>query len=101
MTDGTTQVDKMVARVEALKEPLTSITYNADRLRRVVAESHGCIQCERHRVRNNPYILLMTRSGARSAEGAFELVESFQNVQSRDVRSRRPTSVPSAVSAPG
>ena len=26
----------------------------------------------------------------RSAEGAFELVENFQNVQSRDVGSRRP-----------
>ncbi len=93
VTDDTTQVDKVVARVEALKEPLTSITYNA--FDRRYAESwQSLMDAFNANVASieeqSIHFIDDAFQKLRSAEGAFELVENFQNVQSRDVRSRRP-----------
>ena len=98
MTDDTSQVDKVVARVEALKEPLTSITYNA--FDRRYAESWQSLMDAFNAdvasiEEQSIHFIDDAFQKLRSAEGAFELVENFQNVQSRDVRSRRPMSVPS------
>ena len=93
VTDDTSQVDKVVARVEALKEPLTSITYNA--FDRRYAESwQSLMDAFNANVASieeqSIHFIDDAFQKLRSAEGAFELVENFQNVQSRDVRSRRP-----------
>ena len=93
VTDDTTQVDKVVARVEALKEPLTSITYNA--YDRRYDESWQSLMDQFNAdvasiEEQSIHFIDDAFQKLRSAEGAFELVENFQNVQSRDVRSRRP-----------
>ena len=93
VTDDTSQVDKVVARVEALKEPLTQITYNA--FDRRYAESwQSLMDAFNANVASieeqSIHFIDDAFQKLRSAEGAFELVENFQNVQSRDVRSRRP-----------
>ena len=89
VTDDTSQVDKVVARVEALKEPLTSITYNA--FDRRYAESwQSLMDAFNANVASieeqSIHFIDDAFQKLRSAEGAFELVENFQNVQSRDVR---------------
>ncbi len=96
VTDDTTQVDKVVARVEALKEPLTSITYNAFD-RRYDESWQSLIDQFNANVASieeqSIHFIDDAFQKLRSAEGAFELVENFQNVKSRDVINRQFTTL--------
>ena len=87
----------MVARVEALKEPLTSITYNA--FDRRYAESWQSLMDA-----FNANVASIEEQSIHFIDDAFQNSEvrraplsswRTSRTSSRDVRSRRPTSVPS------